>query len=436
MIVPDLRAVIAVLFFAVVMLGAAFLPVLGPAALAADAVVALLVVWEGRRLRSVGVEVEREGWGVFQVGRAGDFRFRVSNRGSRTTLVGVRQVWPDSFDETVGAGELALAPGEADVIDLKATPRRRGEVAMPPVEVDVRFPLGWARLRLRMPMEKPIRVSPDLRRLREYDALRRGRALRQFGLHRVRMRGAGREFEQLREYLVDDDFRDVNWKATARRREPMTNVYQAERSQDLILALDASRMMGRPVGDGTALDRAVEASLMLSHVAVSQGDRVGLAVFRNTMDLFLRPRGGARAGRRLAEELIDVAAEPVFPSYASLMAAIRTRQKRRAMVFLFTDINDPQIAADLARMSHVLSRRHVFVIIAIRDRKLAQVADGPAHSRREVCETLAARALETERRARSLDLTRRGAQTLEAPGDALTIEAINRYLAIKMRQMI
>ena len=160
----------------------------------------------------------------------------------------------------------------------------------------------------------------------------------------------GREFDRLREYFPDDDFRDLNWKATARHRKPYTNLYQAERSRDVILCLDCGRMMGNPMGNGTALDSAIDASIMLAHVASRQGDRVGMALFSDTVHRFIKPGAGIVAVNRIIEELVDARTNSLFPSYSSLITALRAHQTRRSLIFIFTDLNDPQLADNLAQV--------------------------------------------------------------------------------------
>ncbi|MFP4055244.1 MAG: DUF58 domain-containing protein [Candidatus Brocadiia bacterium] len=436
MTVPGRPALFAAVVLNVVLLGVVVEPGVVYVVAAGDVLIVAACLASGRRLSRVPVTVRREGWQRFQLGREADFVFRIENRGRRTVVTTVRQTWPAAIEGRVDAVEVTVGPGEVVRAAVAATPRERGRVAIPPPTVDLRFPMGWARRRWSLPREAGVCVYPDLQSLVTYDVLRHHRALGLLGVHRLRMVGAGREFEELREYLPDDDFRHINWKATARRREPITNVYQAERSQDLLLCLDCGRMMGNPVGADTALDCAVDAAVMLAHVANRQGDRVGLALFREAVSLFLKPSSGARAVHRIIEELVDVAAEPVFPSYAALVEALRVGQKRRAMVFLFTDLNDPQLAADLAAVLPLVSRRYVVVVVSLRDPLLERVAAGPASERHDVYRVLAARRLADERDARSRDLVKHGVHVLDADAGELTLEVINRYLEIKTRQLL
>jgi uncharacterized protein (DUF58 family) len=423
------------IMLAVLLIGAVEMTILIPVVLLADIGLVAFCLWAGRRLARLPVTVVRDGWRRFQLNREADFVYRIENRGDREIEVSLRQIWPESIEAVDNRLTVLVQPREMLRVALLGTPRSRGRITVPPTEVDIRYPWGWARRRWSIAGDR-ISVYPDLESLYEYDTLRRSHALNLLGIRRMRQLGAGREFEQLREYLPDDDYRDINWKATARRRRPITNVYQTERSQDMLLCLDCGRMMGNPVGAGTALDRAIDACIMLAHVCCRQGDRVGLSLFKESVDLFLKPKGGISAVHEVIEQLVDVEPEGVFPSYSALVEALRVTHKRRSMVFLFTDLNDPQLATNLSEVLPLVSRRHVIVVVSLRDPLLDRVATGPAADRDGVYQVLAARALVSEREARSRELVQRGVQVLEADADSITLKVINRYLEIKMRQLL
>jgi len=436
MIVPGRTTLFIAGVLALVLLGALLSPRVAHVVLAADVGLLVLCLVQGRALAGAELSVQREGARRFQLGREAQVVYRLENRGHAPLVTRLRQIWPRGWEAVDRDAEVRLQPGEVVRLALCAIPRRRGRMRMQLPEVSARRSIDLARRRLPVTGDDWVTVYPDLEKLAAYDRLRKSRALSQWGIHRQRMIGSGREFEKLRDYLPDDDYRDVNWKATARRRRPTTNVFQAERSQDLLLCLDCGRMMGNPVGSGTTLDCAVDASVMLAHVAMRQGDRVGLALFRDTVTRFRRPRAGERMVRRIIEDVVDARSETVFPSYAALVEALRTRHKRRSMVFLFTDLNDPQLAEDLTRVLPLVSRRHVVVVISLRDPLLARIADSPATEGRTVHEILAARHLTLERDARLRDLVKRGLQVLETDADSLTTETINRYLTVKARQLV
>src|SRR5690606_31900522 len=136
------------------------------------------------------------------------------------------------FDWQTNALEVRVEPGEVVRAALSVTPRQRGRAVVPAAQIDARFPAGFARRRWDLPADTAVSVYPDLSGLNRYDALRRGHALSQVGIHTLRMTGSGREFDQFRDYQPDDDYSAIDWKATAHHRKPITTLYRAERSRD------------------------------------------------------------------------------------------------------------------------------------------------------------------------------------------------------------
>ena len=407
-----------------------------PIAIACNIVLACVIAWEAHQLLKVGVSVERRGWHRCHIHRLHDFVFRAEIRGRRSVRCKIVQDWPSTFDAAERASEFDLEPGEAVDVAFSATPRARGKTYLPATQVEIRFPSRWVALRRLQDVGQAIAVYPDLEQLTEYDALAGAHLLRRVGIHHQRQLGGGREFDQLRNYVPDDDYRQIDWKATARRHKPITMVYRTERSQSVLLCVDCGRLMGNPAGEGTYLDKATDACTLLAHVANDHGDQVGLLLFRDTVQKFLPPRHGRSAVLKIIDQLVDVAVERVFPSFAVWAEAIQVHHRKRSLVFLFTDLSDAQLSADLAQVVPVVSRKHVVVVISIRDPLLDQVADGAASRPEEIHRVLAARTLSDERAARKLQLTQAGVQVLDVEHPRLLVEAVNTYLDIKTRQLV
>lgn len=194
-------------------------------------------------------------------------------------------------------------------------------------------------------------------------------------------------------------------------------------------------MMANSIGTRTMLDCAIDAAIMLGHVAIRQNDRVGALVFRQSVTAFIKPSGSSPAMRYVLDALADCQAEMVYPSYAAMAAAIRLRQNKRCMIFLFTDLNDPQLAENLLDSAVLLRHRHLLKVVSLRDPLLDRIADGPTPTTDRFFQAIAARKLVTERDSRKRRLSMAGASLIEANADTLTLGVINAYLAIKSRQL-
>lgn len=422
---------------ALVLAGAVVIPDLIIAAAAVDCLLIAACLIENTGKSSLHVKVEREKINTCQLGREVDFIYRIENRSNSPVTVELWQTWPDSFDyeEKSNSLNIEVGPFEEVRTALTALPRERGHITLPAVEITVKKSLSFTNKIFSAAGDQQITVYPLLDKVKEYDKLRTSRSLGLIGIHRMRLLGEGREFEQLRDYLPDDEYRSINWKATARKKHPVTNVYQVERSQNVIFCIDCGRMMGNPVGSGTALDKAIDASIMLSHVVNSQGDKTGAALFSDHVESFVKPAKGATAANYIVRTLIEAKASGLFPSYESLVTHLRTYQKKRSMIFIFTDLNDPQLVSDMAKVLPLISRKHICVVVTLCDPELEIMADNDAKESRQLYRVLAARTLLNERKSRKIDLANSGVQVLESDADAITMDVINRYLEIKMRQL-
>ena len=377
-----------------------------------------------------------EGWTPGSADRGPEALEGVTVRGSNEGLTSeVQRVQP------VGDGATLVEP-------FVVTPGRRGPTPLPPTRVEVRrgFP-GLAARRFELAVPAEVDVQLDASGVGAWDRLRRSRSTGGAGVHRQRRIGDGSEFDQLRDYLPGDDHRDVDWKATARHGRPITTTRRAERRRDVVLAIDCGRMMGLGTGApgradagllgssggaGTRLDAAVQTALLLAHVAREQGDRVGLATFADRVHTWAPPAAGPAARHRLAADLAAAEARPAYSDFAALVATLRRRRSHRSLVLLFTDLEDPQLAADLASALPPLARRHAVVVISLRDAALDDLADGRVGSSGAAV-ALAARRLVRERDAHLADLRRRGVTVVHPEPGRLAVAAIDAYLAGKQR---
>ncbi len=312
-------------------------------------------------------------------------------------------------------------------------PVRRGDYLFGEAYLRLRMPLGLLIRQYSFPITAPARVYPSLRAVRRYEMLSRSGRLQEMGLRHARLSGAGNDFERLREYLPDDDYRRIAWKATARRRSPVTVEYETERSQSLVLAIDAGRLMGAPIGPMEKLDYAVNAALMMGYVASQLEDRVGLLVFADRVMQYLPPARGRRQFHLLLESLYKVQSQPVEPDPGQALAYLALRQPRRSLVVLFTDLEEAAEAEGLVAHLSLLARKHLPLCIAMGDPDVARLAGIPPMDVGQAYERVVAQRMLDERKAVLERLERRGVLTLDAAPDTLTAEAVDRYLEIKAR---
>ena len=436
MIVPGKMSFIALALAAGCALAAALYPAMVWGAVALDAFTLAIIIIEGIILKRIDLNATLHCPRRGEIGAPLALIFAISNPGRRKVKVHVEMQWPDEFTCTKNASRLVVGSQSQGACEFVGLPKQRGLMSFAPPIVTVSFAIPWAAVRFQAPISDPVRIYPDMTAVRQYESLRRHRALGLSGVHRRRLLGSVREFEQLRDYLPDDEFRDINWRASAHHQRLISNLYQIERRQDVLICMDTSRLMARPSGDRTTLDYSVSAAILLAHVAGIERDNIGLLVFRDMVGGYVKPASGEAAKNRIIEKLVEVHSEPVFPSFFSLASAIRSRQARRGMVFIFTDLNDPQLVENFRMVAPAIARRHLVTVFSLRDPLLSAVADSGASSVVGVAQVLAARSLSVERESSLVELSRAGVVVIESDANALNLNVINHYLSIRTRQLV
>jgi uncharacterized protein (DUF58 family) len=308
------------------------------------------------------------------------------------------------------------------------TAGRRGRHSLPGVASVSLGRLGLARWHHADGAPQDLLVYPDLPAARRLTLLVRRGALA--GGHAARgPLGLGTEFESVRDYLPDDDVRQLNWRASARLGRPMSNQYRIEQDREVICLVDSGRLMGTPLGDRTRLDAALDAVTAVAMVADELGDRCGAVAFDSGVRTELRPRRGG--GRVVVRGLFDL--EPTTRDSDFELAFTRVGGARRAMVLVFTDLVDLAAARSLLAAAPLLTRRHAVAIVSAEDPDLRRAAVRVPRETAEAYETVAAVDVLEARLAVAAQLRRRGAQVIEAPVQQLALRCVQAYLSAKAR---
>jgi uncharacterized protein (DUF58 family) len=310
-------------------------------------------------------------------------------------------------------------------------PTERGNFSFGDVWLRLRSPLGLATIDRRFAVTEPVQVYPNLLEVRRYEALVRTTLVRAGGYRAKRLPGAGREFSHYRDYTPDDDYRYVSWKATARRNKPITSVYESEHSQDIIFCVDVGRMMAAKVGKLTKLDHAINTILMLTHVSQTFQDNLGLLVFSHTVHLYLPPSKGRGQHARFLQALYSVKPELCYVNYREAFTQLIGRHPKRALTMVFTDLLDGVVSRDYLDAAVLLKRFHLPLTLAVADVPLQDLAAQKPQDRDQLYDILVARDLLFGRAEMLRNLERQGVLVLDTVPERLTIDAVNRYLALK-----
>jgi uncharacterized protein (DUF58 family) len=406
-------------------------------ALVYHATLAVALVRDARRLPSPGAfTATRQAPEPLSLGEAQEVLLGISC----PAAAGLRAVLADHVPAALSPGARELV-GSFDedgylVVSYPLRPRRRGAYEFPLLDVRVWRAGGWWLRQFRLSLTTEAAVYPDVLAIRRWQlTLRRGvRALP--GQRRARPPGAATDPAGLRDYLPGDDARRINWKATARRDSPVTTELEAERGQQLVIALDCGRLMTAPAGHLTKHDHAVNAALLLAWVAQTQGDRVGLMTFGDRVEAYLAPRRGLRQVNRLSEALYRVRAEYSEPEYGEALAYLARQVRGRSLVVVLTDVLDAEASSDLVAHALRLGVRHRVLVVAMADPELMAALRRPVMASRGAYEWAAAEELMGARRRAFETLQRGGVQCLDVEAGRLSPSLVERYLELKERGLV
>lgn len=310
----------------------------------------------------------------------------------------------------------------------------RGTWPLGRIVVRVNGWLGLVRRTFRWRMTDQVMVVPSMAGVRRYRLLSLHHRLRDLGFRTIRRRGDGSAFSGLREYVVGDEPRRIDWKATARRGVLIAREYTVEQGQTVILAIDCGRMMTQLEGEVPRFEYALSSAMLLADVATQSKDQVGALVFDDEIRAWAPATRGKAALERVHQAIMPTAASMAEPDYAAAFRALGERQRKRSLVVLFTDVIDPRSSQALIALTSRSASRHLLVVVALRnDRLLAAARPDASASTSELYEAAAAEELVTAREMALARMRHAGVSVLDVSPRAMTAAVINRYLELKAR---
>ncbi|HSH01190.1 MAG TPA: DUF58 domain-containing protein [Anaerolineae bacterium] len=367
------------------------------------------------------------------LGASNPIYLEVRNRWVRGVRFWLRDEPPDQFEieKLLFEGDLGGRASWTETYHV--TPRRRGDYMFGDMVLRWRGPLGLVVREGMVEAAGGVKVYPNLLAVRRYELLLRQNRLHEMGLRSARMLGQGTEFERLREYTPDDEYRRINWKATARRRRPIATQYQTERSQNIIAVLDTGRMMQTPVAQIAKLDYVINAVLLLGYVATGMGDKVGLMTFADEVQSYLNPRQGQGQFYRMLETLYGIEPQRVEPNYQRGLSYLASKHRKRSLIIIFTDLSGGMTMDSLVSHVSLLAKRNLPLVVTISDPEVVAAAAQKPEDSLGVYQRAAANQLLWDRQVALDTLRRQGVLTLDLPANQLSFGVINRYLELKGR---
>ncbi len=434
---PTLRAALLLTITAPILAMAGELPFLLWIAAGYFLAVCGAIIWDRRQAQSDDtLPTTRTHDNRLSLGVDNTITLTIRNRKTYPVTFWLRDEPPDAWVEEAIVLHNTVAPREEWTGTYTVLPLRRGDYSFGNLTLRWLSPLKLWICQQRVGNPSSVKVYPNLQDVRKYDLLMRRNRLQEIGLRNSRRMGEGTEYERLREYTPDDDFRRIDWKATARRHKPITVEYQVERSQNIVAVLDVGRMMQSPVGNIAKLDYVINAALLLGYVATGMGDKVGLMTLADEVETFLAPKQGRAQFYRMLEQLYAVEAQAVEPDFGRTLPLLARKQRKRSLIVLFTDLNGGTTVDQLVASIGMLARQHLPVVVTISDPDVVAASQQIPTNTQTVYRRAAAANLLEERRLALEALGRRGVQTLDVPANQLSLAVIQRYLEIKHKTLL
>ncbi len=370
--------------------------------------------------------------------RQGDVELTLRNPGRKQIQLRIGLPLPTEIavqDEELDT--ILPAASEFSRIAWACTPHKRGRYLIPRCAIERPSALGLWTVRNTLPLRLEIRVYPNLAAEREKSPafFKRGR----LGVHGQRQVGKGREFEKLREYAAGDGFEEIDWKATARHGHPITRVFQIERTQEVYIILDASRLSARPVAgdsDASILERNITASLLLALAAEKQGDLFGLITFSDRVHGFVRARNGKAHYGACRDVLYTLQPRLVAPDFDELFSLLRLRLRRRALLIFLTELDDPIVAEAFLRNVPLL-RQHLILVGMAKPLGAQALFEGPpVVGLDDVYRELAGHLQWNKLRKLGRVLLSQGVRFSLLDADTLGPQLASLYIDLKQRQLL
>ncbi len=360
----------------------------------------------------------------------------VLNRSGRRIRGRVTEDCPEGLKLEPADHAIDIPAGKRAQFDFFFRPERRGAYRLEFVYLALLSRLGlWQQIH-RVACRAELHVYPDIKQIGEYALLARTNRLSQIGVRQTRKIGQDNNFERLRDYQRDDNYKHIDWRTTARRQKLTVRQFQTDQSQRVIFLLDCGRMMTNQFQGLSLLDYAFNASLMLSYVALDQGDSVGMLCFSDRVHTYVPPSGGRRHMNRLLHAGFNQFPRLVQSRYDEAFLYLSRHCRRRSLVVLVTNVIDQVNADQIYNYMHNLAGCHLPLVVLMRDHRVFQAADHPLPDPTVLYRSAAAAQILLWRHQVIRRMESTGTLTLDVFPEEMTSPLVNRYLDIKARHLL
>jgi uncharacterized protein (DUF58 family) len=383
-----------------------------------------------------GIHGKRNTFDKLSNGDENPIQINVENRYLFPTSLAIIDELPFQFQARDTEFYLKLKSGANKTLEYIVHPKKRGEYNFGALNIYSKSPIGFIQKRYRFSENAIVPVYPSFLQMRKYELLAISNYLTTSGIKKIRRIGNNAEFDQIKEYVAGDEFRTINWKATARKNKLMTNQYQDEKSQQVYSIIDMGRVMKMPFEQLSLLDYAINSSLVISNIAMIKHDKAGIITFSNKVQSILPADRKASQLQKTLELLYNQKTGYLESNFERLYISIKTKINQRSLLLLYTNFETLSGLHRQIKFLRRIAKDHLLVVIFFENTELKTFIDKPASTTEEVYNKTIAEKFAYEKRLITKELERYGIQSIYTDPKKLSINTINKYLELKARGMI
>lgn len=372
----------------------------------------------------------------FSNGDKNTIRLVISNYYTFPVYVNIIDEIPEQFQVRNFNIVRKLDPSSTSELEYQLRPVDRGEYYFGALNIYVTSIFGLIARRFSYDDKVMVPTYPSFIQLRKYDLMAISNNLTQYGIKKIRKIGHTMEFEQIKEYVLGDDLRTINWKATAKRNQLMVNQFQDEKSQPVYSIIDKGRVMKMPFDGLTLLDYAINAALVMSNVALKKQDKAGILAFSKKVENIVVAERRTSQMNLILESLYNVSTDFYESDYSRLYADVKRNITHRSLMLLYTNFETlDSLHRQLAYLK-AIAKNHLLVVIFFKNTELDTLINEPAETVQQAYDKVIAEKFAFEKRLIVNELQKYGIQTILTSPQDLTIDTINKYLEIKARGLL
>lgn len=383
-----------------------------------------------------GIRAKRMVSDRFSIGDLNKVIIQLTNQYGFDVKASIIDELPVQFQERNWIRKVQLQKETLFDLEYSLRPTSRGEYVFNDINIFVHAPLKLVKRRYIFPGEQAVKVYPSYMQMRRYQLLAVSNRLQEAGVKKIRKLGHSMEFEQIKEYVRGDDYRTINWKATARKNDLMVNNYTDERSQQIYCLINKGRVMKMPFHGLTLLDYSINASLVLSNVALVRQDKAGLITFEKNLDTFLAADKKPTQMNLVLETLYKQKTDFLEADFEKLFSVIRNRITNRSLLILFTNFESMESLQREMPALKKIAKYHLLLVVFFENTELKSLIEGRTSTLEDIYIKTIAEKFNYEKRLMVKELHKNGIPSILTTPEGLTVNTVNKYLELKTRMSI